>query len=130
MASSGANVVCISLSFVICNEESDGMQSFHEVAHMGSLDILSVEESDDFHAVSLPILKLQTLKPNMANPYKEVENIADLPAPDSTGYITRYVFQYIDFNLVPQYVAAGHRFTDCCFLGCEIPSAMEDEPQR
>ena len=50
--------VCISLSFVICNEESDGMQSFHEVAHMGSLDILSVEESDDFHAVSLPILKL------------------------------------------------------------------------
>ena len=50
--------VCISLSFVICNEESNGMQSFHEVAHMGSLDILSVEENDDFHAVSLPILKL------------------------------------------------------------------------
>ena len=63
----------------------------------------------------------------MANPYKEISSISELPAPDSTGFITRYVFQYIDFNLVPQYVAAKHRFTDCCFLGCEIPDAMEDE---
>ncbi len=60
-------------------------------------------------------------------PYREIESIAELPAPDSTGFITRYVFQYIDFNLVPQYVAAGHRFSDCCFLGCEIPAEMEDE---
>ena len=59
------------------------------------------------------------------NPYREVVNIADLPAPDETGYVARYVFQYIDFNQVPQYVAAGHRFSDCCFLGCEIPAAME-----
>ena len=34
-------------------------------------------------------------------PYREIESIAELPAPDSTGFITRYVFQYIDFNLVP-----------------------------
>ena len=61
-----------------------------------------------------------------SNRYREIINISDLPAPDSTGYITRYVFQYIDFNLVPQYVAAGHRFSDCCFMGCEIPTAMED----
>lgn len=65
-----------------------------------------------------------------STPYKEIESISELPAPDSTGYVTHYVFQYIDFNLVPQYVAAGHRFTDCCFLGCEIPAEMEDEIGR
>ena len=63
---------------------------------------------------------------DMANPYKEVENIAELPAPDSTGFITRYVFQYIDFNKAPQYVAARHRFSDCFFFGCEIPKELED----
>ena len=65
-----------------------------------------------------------------STPYKEIESISELPAPDSSGFITHYVFQYIDFNLVPQYVAAGHRFTDCCFLGCEIPAEMEDEIGR
>ena len=58
-------------------------------------------------------------------PYQEISDIALLPAPDETGCISRYAFQYIDFNKVPQYVAAGHRFSDCCFLGCEIPTAME-----
>lgn len=57
--------------------------------------------------------------------YQEVSDITLLPAPDETGCITHYAFQYIDFNQVPQYVAAGHRFSDCCFLGCEIPSEME-----
>ena len=62
----------------------------------------------------------------MANkPYQEISDIALLPAPDETGCISRYAFQYIDFNEVPQYVAAGHRFSDCCFLGCEIPTVME-----
>ena len=65
-----------------------------------------------------------------AQPYQEVSEISHLPAPDSTGFITHYVFQYIDFNKVPQYVAAGHRFSDCCFLGCEIPSEMEDQIGR
>ena len=60
-------------------------------------------------------------------PYREVCDISQLPAPDGTGYIARYVFQYIDFNQVPQYVAAGHRFTDCCFLGCDIPTAMDGQ---
>ena len=58
--------------------------------------------------------------------YKEISELSALPAPDETGHVTHYVFQYIDFNKVPQYVAAGHRFSDCCFLGCEIPSQMED----
>ena len=57
--------------------------------------------------------------------YHEISDITLLPAPDETGCITHYAFQYIDFNQVPQYVAAGHRFSDCCFLGCDIPSAME-----
>ena len=60
-------------------------------------------------------------------PYREVSETSQLPAPDATGYIARYVFQYIDFYQVPQYVAAGHRFTDCCFLGCDIPSAMDGQ---
>ena len=59
--------------------------------------------------------------------YREISELSQLPAPDETGFLSRYVFQYIDFNQVPQYVAAGHRFTDCCFLGCEIPSAMEGQ---
>lgn len=50
-----------------------------------------------------------------------------LPAPDESGVISRYVFEYIDFGQAPQYVAAGHRFSDCCFFGCIIPSGMEDE---
>ena len=58
--------------------------------------------------------------------YKEVRSINDLPVPDSDGTVSRYVFQYIDFNQVPQYLAAGHRFSDCCFLGCEIPEEMQD----
>jgi predicted Rossmann-fold nucleotide-binding protein len=58
-------------------------------------------------------------------PYKEVTSIAALPAPDASGYVARYVFQYIDFAQAPQYVAAGHRFSDCCFLGCDIPREME-----
>ncbi len=60
-------------------------------------------------------------------PYKQIVDISSLPAPDATGYVSRYVFQYIDFNEAPQYVAAGHRFSDCCFLGCEIPTEMEGE---
>ena len=58
--------------------------------------------------------------------YKQIENISKLPAPDSSGCIDHYVFQYIDFNQAPQYVAARHRFTDCCFFGCDIPDEMED----
>ena len=60
-----------------------------------------------------------------ARAYQEVSDITLLPAPDETGCIAHYAFQYIDFNQVPQYVAAGHRFSDCCFLGCEIPTEME-----
>ena len=60
-----------------------------------------------------------------AHSYKEIDTLADLPAPDETGTVSRYVFQYIDFAQAPQYVSAGHRFSDCCFLGCEIPTEME-----
>ena len=60
-------------------------------------------------------------------PYREIREISQLPPPDETGYVSRFVFQYIDFFNAPQYVAAGHRFTDCCFLGCDIPTAMEDQ---
>ncbi len=59
--------------------------------------------------------------------YKEIKNLVDLPAPDESGRIDHYVFQYINFNQAPQYVAARHRFTDCCFFGCDIPAKMEDE---
>ena len=53
--------------------------------------------------------------------YKEIKTLSELPAPDSTGRIGHYVFQYINFKLAPQYVAAKHRFSDCCFFGCDIP---------
>ena len=59
--------------------------------------------------------------------YTEVADLAHLPWPDETGKIAHYVFQYIDFNEVPQYVAADHRFSDCFFFGCEIPSEMEGQ---
>ena len=59
--------------------------------------------------------------------YREVDNLSNLPAPDESGVISHYVFQYIDFGLVPQYIAAGHRFCDCFFFGCEIPAAMEGQ---
>ena len=59
------------------------------------------------------------------NRYTEIERISELPAPDNSKRITRFVFENIDFTQVPQYVAAGHRFTDCCFLGCTIPPEME-----
>jgi predicted Rossmann-fold nucleotide-binding protein len=60
-------------------------------------------------------------------PYKEISSIEALPAPDETGFVAHCVFQYIDFGQVPQYVAARHRFSDCCFFGCNIPSAMDDQ---
>ena len=59
--------------------------------------------------------------------YREVDSIYNLPAPDESGRISHYVFQYIDFGLMPQYIAAGHRFCDCFFFGCEIPSEMEGQ---
>ncbi|MBR5041846.1 MAG: hypothetical protein IKX67_01260 [Bacteroidales bacterium] len=59
--------------------------------------------------------------------YREVENISTLPGPDESGFVSHYVFQYIDFNLVPQYVAARHRFCDCFFFGCDIPADMEGQ---
>ncbi|MBQ7576241.1 MAG: hypothetical protein IJT26_06890 [Bacteroidales bacterium] len=59
------------------------------------------------------------------HPYREIESVENLPAPDGSGRITRMVFQNIDFNQVPQYVAAGHKFIDCCFMGCRIPKEME-----
>ena len=57
--------------------------------------------------------------------YKQIESLAKLPAPDSSGFVSHYVFQYIDFNKAPQYVAARHRFSDCFFFGCEIPAELE-----
>ena len=60
-----------------------------------------------------------------AHSYTEIGNLADLPAPDESGVVSHYVFQYIDFFQAPQYVSAGHRFSDCCFLGCTIPTDME-----
>ena len=59
------------------------------------------------------------------HPYQEISDLSQLPAPDETGIVSHYVFQYLDFFKVPQYLAAGHRYSDCCFLGCEIPSEME-----
>ena len=59
--------------------------------------------------------------------YREVESISTLPGPDESGFISHYVFQYIDFSQVPQYIAAGHRFCDCFFFGCDIPAAMEGQ---
>ena len=59
--------------------------------------------------------------------YREVDSLLNLPAPDEQGRVSHYVFQYIDFTLVPQYIAAGHRFCDCFFFGCEIPSNMEGQ---
>jgi len=56
--------------------------------------------------------------------YREVDSISQLPGPDESGCISHYVFQYIDFNEVPQYIAAGHRWSDCFFFGCEIPAQM------
>lgn len=58
--------------------------------------------------------------------YKQIESLDKLPAPDSSGFVTHYVFQYIDFNKAPQYIAARHRFSDCFFFGCEIPKELED----
>ena len=57
--------------------------------------------------------------------YKEVDDISHLPGPDESGIISHYVFQYIDFNEVPQYIAAGHKWSDCFFFGCTIPDEME-----
>lgn len=59
--------------------------------------------------------------------YREIADLSQLPGPDESGVIAHYVFQYIDFGEVPQYVAAGHRFSDCFFFGCEIPTDMEGQ---
>ena len=59
--------------------------------------------------------------------YREIADLSQLPGPDESGVIAHYVFQYIDFGEVPQYVAADHRFSDCFFFGCEIPTDMEGQ---
>ncbi|MBO4670764.1 MAG: LOG family protein [Bacteroidales bacterium] len=58
--------------------------------------------------------------------YMQIDSIANLPGPDENGFISHYVFQYIDFNEVPQYIAAGHKWHDCFFLGCAIPKEMQE----
>lgn len=57
--------------------------------------------------------------------YREIDSISALPGPDESGFISHYVFQYIDFNEVPQYIAAGHKWKDCFFFGCTIPEEMQ-----
>lgn len=53
-------------------------------------------------------------------PYVQINNIADLPAPEAeTGLIGHYAFQYIDFTEVVDY-ALSHTFVDCCFFGCTM----------
>ena len=59
-----------------------------------------------------------------SRPYIDIESVADLPAAGPTGTVSHYVFQYIDFTCAPQYLAAGHLFSDCLFLGCTIPPEM------
>lgn len=61
------------------------------------------------------------------NRYTKIDKLSELPSPDENGAVTRYVFQYIDFRMAPQYVAAKHRFVNCCFMGCIIPTEMEAE---
>ena len=56
--------------------------------------------------------------------YREVENISSLPGPDESGVVAHYVFQYINFNMVPQYVAAGHRFSDCFRLDFRVDPVL------
>lgn len=59
--------------------------------------------------------------------YTKIDELDELPSPDANGVISRYVFQYIDFKKAPQYVAAKHVFSDCCFMGCIVPTEMEEE---
>ncbi len=58
-------------------------------------------------------------------PYKEIENLNSLPSPDNKGRVHHYVFQNIDFTLVPEYAASGEVFRDCCFLGCRLPQEIQ-----
>ena len=62
-----------------------------------------------------------------ANSYTVVESTSALPSPDASGCISQHVFKYVDFNEVPQYVFARHKFLDCCFMGCVIPPEMEEQ---
>ncbi|MCR5325421.1 MAG: hypothetical protein K6E37_01575 [Bacteroidales bacterium] len=57
-------------------------------------------------------------------PYKEIESISNLPAPDKLGHVYHCVFQDIDFTKVPKYAASGQMFRDCCFLGCRLPQEV------
>lgn len=58
--------------------------------------------------------------------YREIDSIENLPSPDENGIISHYVFKYINFNDVPQYLAAGHKWHDCFFFGCSAPKEMQD----
>jgi predicted Rossmann-fold nucleotide-binding protein len=59
-------------------------------------------------------------------PYIDVSRIEDLPSPSvGTKLVVHYAFQYIDFNLVPEY-AEQVNFVDCVFMGCELIPGMEE----
>lgn len=55
-------------------------------------------------------------------PYIEINDTKSLPMPKD-GLVEHYVFQYVDFNEVPDYGVKYH-FHDCLFTGCVIPQAM------
>ena len=59
-------------------------------------------------------------------PYREIESVNDLPAPDELGHVCHYVFQDVDFTLRPEYAPSGRFFRDCVFLGCKLPRAVQD----
>lgn len=59
-------------------------------------------------------------------PYREIESINDLPAPDELGHVCHCVFQDIDFTLRPEYAPSGRFFRDCVFLGCKLPRGVHD----
>ena len=58
-------------------------------------------------------------------PYREIEHVSELPAPDELGHVCHYVFQDIDFTLRPDYAPSGRFFRDCIFLGCKLPKEVQ-----
>ena len=59
-------------------------------------------------------------------PYREIEHVNELPAPDELGHVCHCVFQDIDFSLRPEYAPSGRFFRDCIFLGCKQPRGVQE----
>lgn len=70
------------------------------------------------------MIKTMLMSFRNSHSYIEIEQLEDLIIPAPGCKLSHLAFQNVDFSKASEDLLSCH-FTDCCFLGCDIPERME-----